>query len=276
MPGQEDGVSVVGVEALGLRTEASRASRPGRDGADHDRHGPRPAEVSPPTPARSSVARSTSSRRQSPTPKTIPGGSAMRRARRSPSAGLHNMDPAASSIEHRPAHPRGARRGRGRQASSSTTAIRSDRPARLTACSGSSDARPGCRLVNAGWSSTDLEWVAPSQRSCTRTRSPHPRPRHRGVLPAGRDVGLVAGPGSASTEVGRGDTTSMLRELCRTLVCTDAYFTIPTRRTATATPGGPNRRALQGDRPRANPMPGQLARRGFARTVAWLPRPPRL
>jgi Hypothetical glycosyl hydrolase family 15 len=134
-------------------------------------------------------------------------------------------------------------------------------------------------LVNAGWSSTDLDWVAPSingilyEDSIAHTEDHDTEAFYQRV---GAQWNLLRAPRiSVNEKFGvRNDKTSMLRELARTLVYTDAYFiytdsTYGHRHSWRPEWDAPLGKAID---PAQAPKSGQLARRAFeGGTVVWLP-----
>jgi hypothetical protein len=133
--------------------------------------------------------------------------------------------------------------------------------------------------VNAGWSSTDLDWVAPSingilyEDSVAHTEDRNTEAFYQRV---GAQWNLLRAPRiSVNEKFGtRTDKASMLRELARTLVYTDAYFiyadsTYGHRHSWQPEWDTPLGKAID---PAQTPKSGQLARRVFeGGTVVWLP-----
>ena len=134
-------------------------------------------------------------------------------------------------------------------------------------------------LVNAGWGSDDLDWVAPLingimyEDSVAHTEDKNPETFYGRIQ---RQWQLCREPRVGINEKfgKRDDATAMRRELLRTLVYTDLFFLY-----ADSTHGhkhswwpewsAPLGRALTSS---AMPSPGKLARRDFAGgTVLWLP-----
>jgi hypothetical protein len=134
-------------------------------------------------------------------------------------------------------------------------------------------------LVNSGWSSTDLEWIAPLingilyEDAIAHTRDKDTEAFYQRVA---AHWNLLRCPRISVNEKfgARNDKASMLRELARTLVYTDAYFiytdsTYGHRHSWRSEWDAPLGKAVD---PARSPSPGQLARRAFeGGTVAWLP-----
>lgn len=134
-------------------------------------------------------------------------------------------------------------------------------------------------LVNSGWSSTDLEWVAPLingimyEDSIAHTVDHDTEAFYRRVA---EHWNLLQAPRISVNEKfgARSDKASMLRELARTLVYTDAYFiytdsTYGHRHSWRPEWDAPLGKAVD---PARTPRPGQLGRRAFeGGTVVWLP-----
>jgi hypothetical protein len=134
-------------------------------------------------------------------------------------------------------------------------------------------------LVNSGWSSTDLEWVAPLingilyEDAIAHTEDHDTEAFYRRVA---EHWNLLRAPRISVNEKfgARNDKASMFRELARTLVYTDAYFiytdsTYGHRHSWRPEWDSPLGKALD---PARTPEPGRLARRNFeGGTVAWLP-----
>jgi Hypothetical glycosyl hydrolase family 15 len=134
-------------------------------------------------------------------------------------------------------------------------------------------------LVNSGWSSTDLEWVAPLingimyEDSIAHTGDHDTEAFYRRI---GEHWNLLRSPRiSVNEKFGkRSDEASMLRELARTLVYTDAYFIYTDSTYGHRHSWRPEWDAALGKAidPAPTPKPGQLARRTFeGGTVVWLP-----
>jgi hypothetical protein len=134
-------------------------------------------------------------------------------------------------------------------------------------------------LVNSGWSSTDLEWIAPQingimyEDSVAHTDDNDTEAFYRRTVEHWNR--LRAPRISINEKFGaRDDTASMMRELTRTLVYTDNYFiytdsTYGHRHSWRREWDAPLGRAIE---PIRTPTSGQLARRGFeGGTVVWLP-----
>jgi hypothetical protein len=134
-------------------------------------------------------------------------------------------------------------------------------------------------LVNSGWSSTNLEWIAPQvngilyEDSVAHTRDHDTEAFYRRI---GEHWSLLRNPRISVNEKfgARNDTESLRRELSRTLVYTDAAFIY------TDSTNG-HRHSWRSDfdiplgkplDPARTPVPGQLARRAFTGgTALWLP-----
>lgn len=141
-------------------------------------------------------------------------------------------------------------------------------------------ARPGIVvLVNAGWSSTDLEWIAPQvngflyEDAVAHTDDGDAEAFYRRVQ---EHWDRLRSPRISVNEKfgARGDTTSSLREFSRTLVYTDAYFSYTDSTNGHRHSWRPEWNARLGKAidPARTPAAGQLALRRFeGGTVAWLP-----
>ena len=274
------GVSVVGVEALGLRWE--RAEHPDLaetfEPATIDTARTTLAEVLAANP-RAVVccelyffeARRTGLSRGPPLVVPRPGGPEGLLL-----AGLLQHGPEQRGVHrtHRQADPRGARRGRGESRHlPRQPAVRPDGQARLDEPAPeapgltSGDRRAGqLGLVEhrAG-----VDRAPRSTGSCTRTRSPTPAtttPRRSTGGRASTGDLLRAPRISVNEKFGaRGDTASMLRELSRTLVYTDAYFSYTDSTNGHRHSWRPEWDAPLGKAidPVRTPMAGQLARRAL-------------
>jgi hypothetical protein len=134
-------------------------------------------------------------------------------------------------------------------------------------------------LVNSGWDSTDLDWVAPLingimyEDSVAHTEDRDTEAFYRR---AGEHWNLLRSPRiSVNEKFGkRDDKPNMLRELARTLVYTDAYFIYTDSTNGHRHSWQPEWDARLGKAidPARTPVSGQLARRAFeGGTVVWLP-----
>jgi hypothetical protein len=134
-------------------------------------------------------------------------------------------------------------------------------------------------LVNAGWSSTDLDWIAPLingilyEDAIAHTRDHDTEAFYQRV---GEHWSLLRTPRISVNEKfgARNDKSSMLRELVRTLAYTESYYiytdsTYGHRHSWRPEWDAPLGKAID---PARTPAPGRLARRDFAGgTVVWLP-----
>jgi Hypothetical glycosyl hydrolase family 15 len=134
-------------------------------------------------------------------------------------------------------------------------------------------------LVNSGWSSTDLEWVAPLingilyEDAIAHTRDHDTEAFYHRVA---AHWNLLRAPRISINEKfgARSDKAGMLREMARTLVYTDAYFVYTDSTYGHRHSWRPEWDASLGKAidPSRSPSPGELARRTFeGGTVAWLP-----
>ena len=134
-------------------------------------------------------------------------------------------------------------------------------------------------LVNSGWSSTDLEWIAPQingilyEDAIAHTRDHDSEAFYRRTQ---EHWNLLRAPRISVNEKfgARNDAASILRELSRTLAYTDAYFSYTDSTNGHRHSWRPEWDACLGKAidPVRIPMPGQLARRDFeGGTVLWLP-----
>jgi hypothetical protein len=141
-------------------------------------------------------------------------------------------------------------------------------------------ARPNILLlVNSGWSSTDLDWIAPLINGILYEDAiAHTRDKDTEALCQRLEAhwNLLRTPRISVNERfgARSDKASMLREPARTLVYTDAYFiytdsTYGHRHSWRPEWDAPLGKAVDAAR---SPSPGQLAHRAFkGGTVSWLP-----